>query len=180
MLQPLDELEQFYRDDDPWGYETNTNDTNRKNIILSEIPDLKYQNVLDIGCGHGFITRSLPGNRITGVDISLNAITQANLRQSQGDNPRNINFIHSSIFDLTDKLSDSYDLILITGVLYPQYIGESKILIYKILDQLLAENGILVCSHINDWYNLRFPYLMIENYYFEYREYTQCLEVYVK
>jgi 2-polyprenyl-3-methyl-5-hydroxy-6-metoxy-1,4-benzoquinol methylase len=180
MLQPLAELEKFYSDNDPWGYENNADDIKRKNIILSEIPDRKYQNVLDIGCGHGFLTRELPGNKITGVDISINAIAQAKLTQGKENTHQHINFTHSSIFDLTSKLSGSYDLILITGVLYSQYIGDSKNLIYKILDKFLVNDGILVCSHINEWYKLRFPYLMLENYYFEYREYTQCLEVYVK
>jgi 2-polyprenyl-3-methyl-5-hydroxy-6-metoxy-1,4-benzoquinol methylase len=180
MLQPLEELEQFYSKNDPWGYETNSDDIKRRNIILSEIPDRQYQNVLDIGCGHGFITRELPGNKITGVDISVNAIAQANLDREKQNIRKDINFIQSSIFDLTAKVSNSYDLILITGVLYSQYIGDSKNLIYQILDRMLADDGILVCSHINDWYKLRFPYLMLENYYFEYRQYTQCLEVYVK
>jgi 2-polyprenyl-3-methyl-5-hydroxy-6-metoxy-1,4-benzoquinol methylase len=180
MLQPIEELEQFYTEKDPWGYETNADDIKRRNIILSEIPDRQYQNVLDIGCGHGFITRELPGTNIRGVDISVNAIAQAKLDLEQQNINKNIDFIQSSIFDLTAKISDSYDLILITGVLYSQYIGDSKNLIYQILDKILVDDGILVCSHINDWYKLRFPYLMLENYYFEYRQYTQCLEVYIK
>jgi 2-polyprenyl-3-methyl-5-hydroxy-6-metoxy-1,4-benzoquinol methylase len=180
MLQPLEELEKFYNADDPWGYETNLDDLKRKNIILSEIPDRHYKNVLDIGCGHGFITRELPSNKIMGVDISANAIAQAKLNQNKEKNPKDIDFIQSSIFELNSHISESYDLIVITGVLYSQYIGEGKSLVYKIVDELLADDGILVCSHINDWYCLRFPYLMVENHYFDYREYTQCLEVYVK
>lgn len=180
MLQPLEELEKFYNDDDPWSYETNFDDIRRKNIILSEIPERNYENVLDIGCGHGFITRELPGKRIVGVDISANAIAQAKSHQSNRHNKKNIAFSKSSIFELNSHIFGVYDLIVITGVLYPQYIGESKSLIYKIVDRFLANDGILVCSHINEWYTLRFPYLMLENYYFEYREYTQCLEVYVK
>jgi 2-polyprenyl-3-methyl-5-hydroxy-6-metoxy-1,4-benzoquinol methylase len=180
MLQPLEELEKFYNDDDPWSYETNFDDIRRKNIILSEIPERKYENVLDIGCGHGFITRELPGKRIIGVDISTNAIAQANSNQNKGQNKKNIDFTQSSIFELNAHIFGVYDLIIITGVLYPQYIGEAKSLVYNIVDRFLADNGILVCSHINEWYKLRFPYLMLENYYFEYREYTQCLEVYVK
>jgi 2-polyprenyl-3-methyl-5-hydroxy-6-metoxy-1,4-benzoquinol methylase len=180
MLQPLDELEKFYSNDDPCNYETNPDDIKRKNIILSEIPERNYENVLDIGCGHGFITRELPGKRIIGVDVSANAIAQANLHQSKVNNQKSIYFMQSSIFELDSHISELYDLIVIAGVLYPHYIGEAKILVYKIVDQFLTDGGILICSHINEWYTLRFPYLMLENYYFDYREYTQCLEVYVK
>jgi 2-polyprenyl-3-methyl-5-hydroxy-6-metoxy-1,4-benzoquinol methylase len=180
MLQPLEDLEKFYDNNDPWGYEINPDDIKRKNIILSEIPERKYDKVLDIGCGHGFITRDLPGKSIVGVDISAKAIAQATFNQSQKDNEKNISFIQSSVFQLTSHILDSYDLIIITGVLYTQYIGESKSLIYKIIDELLVDDGILLCSHINDWYTVRFPYLTLESYYFDYREYTQRLEVYIK
>jgi 2-polyprenyl-3-methyl-5-hydroxy-6-metoxy-1,4-benzoquinol methylase len=180
MLQPLEELEKFYIKDDPWGYETNPDDIKRKNIILSEIPDRNYKNALDIGCGHGFITKELPSKTIVGVDVSANAIAQARSSQDKGNNHKDINFIKSSIFELNSHITDSFDLIVITGVLYSQYIGEGKSLIYKTINNFLANDGILICSHINEWYSLRFPYLMLENYFFDYREYTQCLEVYVK
>ena len=180
MLQPLKELEEFYNNKDPWGYETNSDDIKRRNIILSEIPQRNYNNVLDIGCGHGFVTRELPGKKITGVDISVNAIMQAKSYQTLQRNTKQVDFIQSSIFDLDSHIDELYDLIIITGVLYSQYIGQAKTSIYKIVDKYLASDGILVCCHINEWYKLRFPYLMLENYYFEYREYTQCLEVYIK
>ena len=180
MLQPLKELELFYSNEDPWGYETNSDDVKRRNIILSEIPERNYENVLDIGCGHGFVTRELSGKKITGIDISTNAITQAKSHQTKQSKTKHIDFIQSSIFDLDSHIYGIYDLIVITGVLYPQYIGQAKTAIYKIVDKYLASDGILICCHINEWYKLRFPYLMLENYYFEYREYTQCLEVYIK
>jgi 2-polyprenyl-3-methyl-5-hydroxy-6-metoxy-1,4-benzoquinol methylase len=175
QLQSLEELETFYQIYDPWNYEINPDDQKRKDIILSEIPQRQYQNVLDIGCGHGFITRSLPGKKLTGIDISLNAIDHA----KQFENEK-IKFIQSSIFDIPKKLNDQFDLIIITGVLYSQYIGDSSNLLYKVIDKILEEDGILLCCHINEWYKVRFPYLMLECYFFQYREYIQRLEIYVK
>ncbi|MBW4561185.1 MAG: class I SAM-dependent methyltransferase [Mojavia pulchra JT2-VF2] len=175
MLQPLKDLEIFYQQDDPWQYENTPDDKKRKEIILSEIPNKDYKNVLDIGCGHGFITRDLPGKNILGVDISSNAIIQAKKHETT-----NLKFIQSSIFDIPKKTSVKFDLIIITGVLYPQYIGSSHNLIYLIIDQLIVDNGILICCHIDDWYRTRFSYLMLEYYLFEYRQYTQRLEIYVK
>lgn len=175
ILQPLNELEKFYQQNDPWHYESTPDDKRRKEIILSEIPNKVYKNVLDIGCGHGFITRDLPGERILGVDISFNAIEQAKLYQSS-----RLNFAQSSVFDIFNKTKQKYDLIVITGVLYPQYIGKAYNLIYSIIDRLMLDDGILLSCHINQWYECRFPYLMVEYYLFQYREYTQRLEVYVK
>ncbi|MCC5613935.1 class I SAM-dependent methyltransferase [Nostoc sp. CHAB 5836] len=175
MLQTIKEIDIFYDQFDPWQYETTPDDNKRKEIILSEIPHRDYKNVLDIGSGHGFITRDLPGENVLGVDISFNAIHQAKTYETS-----KLKFIQSSIFDIPQKTKEKYDLIVITGVLYSQYIGKSHNLIYLLLDQLIVDNGILICSHIDEWYKARFPYLMLEYYLFEYRQYTQRLEIYIK
>jgi 2-polyprenyl-3-methyl-5-hydroxy-6-metoxy-1,4-benzoquinol methylase len=181
MLQPLEELENFYQqEEDPWSYETTPDDSKRREIIVSEIPERAYKKVLDIGCGHGFVTRELPGEDVLGVDISTNAIKQAMKLSAHPSKAKRLRFLSASIFELDAVLSDTYDLVIITGVLYPQYIGESKTLVCRIIDRLLKPDGVLICSHINDWYSMRFPYLLLESYFFEYREYTQRLEVYVK
>lgn len=174
-IQTIDELEKFYKQNDPWQYETIPDDQKRKEILLSEIPNKSYKKVIDIGCGQGFITRNLPGSKVVGVDISSNAIERAKIQQTN-----RIDFICASIFELSKIFTQEFDLILITGVLYSQYIGESHNLVYRIIDGLLLDNGILVCCHINSWYTARFPYLMLESSFFKYREYTQRLEVYIK
>ena len=61
MIQSSDDLDKWYGQADPWGYESNPDDLKRKALLLSELPVKDYQRVLDIGCGHGFITRDLPG-----------------------------------------------------------------------------------------------------------------------
>lgn len=175
MLQPLDDLEKWHSADDAWGYETNPEDSKRKDILLSELPQKKYLNVLDIGCGHGFVTRDLPGKRVLGVDISHEAI-----RKAQAYKTDRIAFQQSSLFDLNRKLHEQFDLVVITGVLYPQYIGNAHNLVYHVIDKLLMDSGILVSVHIDAWYKARFPYLLLKDYYYDYREFTHRLEVHVK
>ncbi len=85
-----------------------------------------------------------------------------------------------SLFDLPDLHLPPMDLIVITGVLYPQYIAKSIRLVYVLIDQLLKPGGVLVCSHILDWYQSRFPYLTVSREYFPYRDFSQILEVYTK
>ena len=175
MIQPLDDLEKWHSSLDPWGYETNPEDSKRKDILLSELPQKNYGNVLDIGCGHGFVTRDLPGKRVLGVDISHEAIKKAQAFKSE-----RITFLQSSIFDLNRNVNEQFDLIVITGVLYPQYIANAHNLVYLIIEKLLMDSGILVSVHIDEWYKARFPYLLLKDYFYDYREYTHRLEVYVK
>lgn len=180
-LQPLTELEEFYvAQEDPWGYEDNPADTNRKAILLGELSRLQMpQRVLDIGCGHGFITRDLPGKKIIGVDISPEAIRQAN---EMSKRPHCV-YTQGDIFTLTReslKASEGFDLIVITGVLYPQYIGDAKTTVYAVIDKLLAPGGTLVSVHIGEWYTSRLPYVLAKELTYEYRGYQHYLEIYKK
>ncbi len=149
-------------------------DKKLQEIILSEIPEKNYKNVLSISYGYDLISKVLPGQEVLSVDILTNANNQV-----QVDEDNKITFIHSSIFELHHKIQEKYELIVMIGVLYP-HINKSYNLIYSILDQLLLDDGILVTCHIDEWYQARFPYLMLEYYLFEYREHTQRLEVYIK
>jgi 2-polyprenyl-3-methyl-5-hydroxy-6-metoxy-1,4-benzoquinol methylase len=170
------ELEAVHTKKDPWKYNENNEDQNRKNILLSELPSREYKNVLDIGCGQGFITQFLPGKAVVGVDVSHDAIKYAKELETS-----RLKFRQGNIFNLAKEFqNEKYDLIVITGVLYPPYIGRSNSLIYHIIDQLLEKSGILVSVHISEWYNSRFPYLLLSEILYPYREYYHKLEVYSK
>lgn len=175
MIQSKKELDEFHEKDDPWGYETNKDDKKRKEILLSELPDFEYENVLDIGCGQGFITKDLPGKNIYGVDISHTAIEFANKISVE-----NLTFKQGSIFEIDTLFNKKFDLIIITGVLYPQYIGNSNSLIYLLIDKILNKNGVLVSVHIDSWHKSQFPYLKTKQAYYDYRQYTHNLEIYIK
>lgn len=171
LISP-DHLDCQYRNPDPWKFETRPIDNLRRAILLSVIPKRGYEAALDIGCGNGFVSGRLPGKRVMGVDVSKNAIKWASEKHPKVD------FRTASVFDLEGL--GKFDLIVATGVLYPQYIGDSAGLIYLIMDDLLEPGGILVSCHIDEWYTLRFPYTTIHREYYPYREYTHLLEVYQK
>lgn len=175
MIDDPTRLDALYEDEDPWGYESNEHDRRRKSFLLSEIPSREYDSTLDVGCGHGFITRELPGGRVIGVDLSHNAIQQAQRVKSDRHT-----FIQGSLFDLRKLLNEKFDLITICGVLYPQYIGKAHTFVYHTIDELLAEGGVLISVHNSEWYSARFPYLRLKEIFYEYREYMHMLEVYVK
>ncbi len=179
MIQSQDELNQWYQTEDPWNYETTVDDIKRCDMLLNTLPNRKFKNVLDIGCGHGYITRELPGENILGIDLSEAAIKQAKkLGIKKG---KNIQYQVGNFFNLLTLLENKkFDLIVITGVLYPQYIGKSFSLSYIIIEELLEKNGILASVHINEWYSAQFPYLKLEQKYYDYREFTHDLQVYAK
>ncbi len=175
VIQDIKAIEQWYQNDDPWGYESHPDDAKRVKILLSELPNDRYKRVLDIGCGHGFVTRALPGDEVLGIDISEKAIAQAKSLETE-----RLHFIPCSLFDVGNLPGPPFDLIVITGVLYAQYIGRSLPHVYRIIDRMLANNGLLVCVHIDEWYRARFPYLLMHKTFYPYREYTHRLEIYVK
>lgn len=176
VLQSIEELEKWYEKPDPWDYENNPDDLRRRAMLLSILPEKKYKKILDIGCGDGFVTVRLPGEEIIGIDISANAIGHARKNALP-----HIKYHQCSLFDLPGLgWGQSFDLIVITGVLYPQYVGNSESLAYIIVDDLLQPGGHLVSCHIEEWYRARFPYITLECEYYPYREYTHVLEVYLK
>lgn len=141
-------------------------------MLLSVIPERDYETTLDVGCGNGFVTARLPGRRVVGIDVAGNAVNWAKQKHP------GIDFREKSLFDING--AEQFDLIVITGVCYPQYIGDTSNLVYRIVDGALKPSGILVSCHIDEWYKLRFPYTTLHREYYPYREYTHVLEVYQK
>lgn len=174
-VQSADELDDWYSTEDPWGYESNEEDAQRKRVLLSELPKRPYQRVLDIGCGNGFITRELPGDQVIGMDISGKAIKFARKHASA-----RTQFVVGSVFSMSETVSGPFDLIVITGVLYPQYVGNALSVVYQNLMERLAPEGILASVHIDDWSRARFPLLRLSEHFYPYREHTHRLEIYVR
>ena len=175
-LQSVRDINDWHEKKDPWNYETTKDDQKRKDVLLSELPRSSYESVLDIGCGQGFVTRDLPGKTILGVDVSEAAVKQANENAREG-----LSFQAGSVFDLDRELpKEAYDLVVITGVLYDQYIANGYARAYQAIDHVLKPGGHLVSVHIDEWYRARFPYLMLRSSFYSYREFWHRLEIYAK
>jgi predicted TPR repeat methyltransferase len=179
-LQPVEELEESYKTPDPWNYDATVDDQIRRTRLLGLLPQIRYRRVLDIGCGNGFVTAHLPGDSILGCDISVNAVHWARERIRTRSDASRFAFGARSIFDLDAKAMGRFDLIIITGVLYPQYIGNAFSVVTQIVDSLLLDDGILAACHISDWSRWRFPYTLLLTDIYQYLKYSHRIEIFVK
>lgn len=156
-MQSKQEIENWFSQSDPWGYETNQHDIDRKKKILSLLTK-KYNRALDIGAAEGFITRDLPAKEIHAIEWSDNAAKR----------------LPEGILRVLEPIGD-YDLIIATGVLYPQYDYR------QIIDWIKKHaKGTILLSNIKSWEvpevaELGEPVYTEE---YPYREYTQKLRIY--
>ena len=152
--QTKQELEDWYKKNDPWSYKTTNDDIIRKEKILSLLEN--YNTALDIGCGEGFITTDLPANKIYGIELSDNASLRL---------PNNIIRLM--------KPEEKYDLVMTTGTLYSQYNNEQiRNWIFESSKKHILVGG------IKDWMLWSDYGKIIKEIEFKYKEYTQIIRLY--
>lgn len=160
-MQSKEDLEQWYEKRDPWGYEINPDDLIRKENILEALePYGQFKRALDIGCGEGFITRDLPADEIQGQEISDRARKRL---------PHGIMGVKYP--------TEKYDLVVATGVLYPQYD-------WRQILQWIKEHSshIILVAGIDGWFVPELKELGDPVYIrkFPYRQYNQVIRIYEK
>lgn len=155
-MQSREELDEWYANPDPWGFQTNPADADRKARILAAIkrPGPKYKRALDVGCGEGWITKDLPAALIHGLEWS----TKARAR------------IPAPVVAVEEP-EGKYDLIVVSGVLYAQYDYKS---IHDLVPKHAGKGAVVVTCHIKDW-EYPLPGEPEHTEEFPYREYTEVL-----
>jgi hypothetical protein len=76
-----------------------------------------------------------------GVELAERALGWARQTDHSRPDGSRFRFVSGSIFDLPLLDLGRFDLIVITGVLYPQYIGDAFSVIDATVQDSLAENG---------------------------------------
>lgn len=157
-MQSKQELENWYEEQDRWGYFSNPEDSNRLKEIISILGwgKLRYDRAIDIGCGEGFITAHLPATEIHGLDLSDNALTRL---------PSHIQPVAQPI--------GKYDLVVSTGTLYTQYNHEAMYQLIK-----TCASAYILIGGISDWLIPKDFGKQLQVKEFRYREYTQKLTLY--
>lgn len=177
-VQSPAELDQFWRTEDPWGYQAHPHDRIRVGELLAALPRRPYGHTVDLGCGDGFVTLELPGDHVLGIDLSAEAVRWAEQRAARRPDRSRFQFRAASIFDVPQLGLPPADLVVVTGVLYTQYIGSAFAAIDTGLSALLAPGGILISVHIADWNPKSFSLTRLHVHRYPYREYEHVLEVY--
>jgi SAM-dependent methyltransferase len=164
---------------DPYGYTDNPHDLNRKNMFLSYLPKMEYERVLDIGVGTGFITRDLPFKEFVGLDTSETAISHLNNYFEASGKTQTHKGVSMSLFDKKIESLGDFDLIILTGILYPHYLGENRVVVNQTLAKISRPNCIVISVHISDWspYTLDESFVEIDRWFYPYRTYTHELTV---
>lgn len=115
----------------------------------------KYPTILDVGCGQGRLAFSvaqwLPNSRLTGVDLSTEAIAKAN-EYADELNVRNVQFITSDAQAYVKTVPDaSIDLVLFVEVAFwlPNYLD-----LIREFQRLLRPGGCVVLSFWSQYYRL--------------------------
>lgn len=179
-MQGKDELEKIYSNPDPWDYETTPDDQRRLVELKALLQGIKPKRTIDIGCGNGFLSVELPGEEVFCVDLAEKAVKAVKKRVSKLPDRERYRFGATNLFDLATENYGQFDLVVITGVLYPQYVGKATSTMRAIVDQLLSENAILASCHIMEWNPPIFQYTLLDRVLYPYREFTHLLEVYKK
>lgn len=175
-MQDPREIEAFYGKPDPWGYQTNPEDENRKRIIMELLREQlkmlgkeRYDQALDIGAGEAWITKDLPAKRLYGYELSDNAAMRF---------PKNVLRVQDQDLIREDV---KFDLVIATGVLYGHYDWPRFVEMIR----RHATGTVLLCN-ILDW---RVPaalttmvgagdFVLVHGGEFKYREYTEEILIY--
>ena len=134
-------FEKIYSVEDPWHYKNTISDRTRRSILLKHInfifADGSRKDVLDAGCGEGYLTRDVAATynaAIDAFDISENALEIARKRNSHP----NINYFQLDLNDFVP--GKKYDLILCEEALY--YLGnEERVLTVNRFREALKDGG---------------------------------------
>jgi len=152
-----EELEEWYKEPDPWRFINSSIDLVRRKVFLRHLAyafsQLQIRDVLDVGCGEGYLTLDLARTYdviIDAFDISENAIRYA----KQKNSAENINYFAVDLRDFqTEK---KYDLVICEEALYYLNDLERKQAIQNFYN-LLRDNAFLKFSDISigrydNWY----------------------------
>jgi 2-polyprenyl-3-methyl-5-hydroxy-6-metoxy-1,4-benzoquinol methylase len=170
-------MDEYKESLDPWGYESNPADKLRLQQIMRFLPnDYRGKRFLDIGCGEGFVSLAIKDVDLTGIDTSATAVVSFNSRAQLEKMSETHRAEQGSILeDLTPH--GEFDFVLVTGVLYPHYVGKSQSFINQNISKSLKLGGYLISVHIAEMHPIPTFFTEIDSWAYRYREFTHELNV---
>jgi predicted TPR repeat methyltransferase len=119
-----DFMDSLWKRGDPWDLENSDYELDRCAELLKMLEGRRYERVLEIGCGAGYLTRMLTAHadHIVALDISQTAIGRA---RSLDTGQTKVDFRVANIMDFKPQTDGPWDLIVFPeticylGWLYP-------------------------------------------------------------
>jgi SAM-dependent methyltransferase len=164
---------------DPWGYEENPDDLLRKEYFSNFLPKENFSRVLDIGVGTGFVTRDLDFEHFIGIDISPTAVKFLNNYFENSGKKETHKVFQKSILDSDFADIGVFDLVIITGVLYPHYLGENRSVVADNLSKVTNMGSIVILVHISEWkpFTLDSSFVELDRWLYPYRTFMHEISV---
>lgn len=131
----------------------------RAKILLDFFKAHPKGRILDAGCGTGFMTREMlkRGYEVVSVDLAPQMLSVAKTKvEKEGLKGE---FHQANVTDLTIFSDDSFDYVMLNGVL-PYISEQDEIRVYHELGRLLKPGGFVLASH----YNLFFDFFRLDKY----------------
>lgn len=129
-------------------------------VLLEIIGDVKNKNILEIGCGNGYLSRQLAKQKaqITAIDISSKFLKFA--IQKEKAKPLGINYLVRDATNLYDLKNNNYDVVIANMCLMD--IADAKSAI-KEVSRVLKKNGYFVFSLTHPLHEVLQQWTVIED-----------------
>jgi predicted TPR repeat methyltransferase len=113
-------FEELWNRGDPWELDSSEFEQVKYESQIAILPDRRYGNVIEIGCGAGSFTRRLAGiaDRVLALDISATAIARAEATMMKSDS---VEFRVANIMDFDIRKEGPWDLVVMSETIY--YLG---------------------------------------------------------
>ncbi len=162
--------------EDPWSLDTNPYEQNRYELMLDlmRAKEWVYESGLEIGCAAGAFTIRLFSlcKKLHVVDCQARAIEKC--RQRLGNHAK-VRFSVADISEVTGW-SDSYDLIVVSEVLYYLETTERVCATVRSIASWLRPGGVLIFSSLNDAITSRWGWPGAESTILEWSKYLREVE----
>ncbi len=121
----------------------------------------------------------MPFAEFVGLDISETAVNYLNNYFIENGKDETHKGITMSLLDPHIESLGTFDLIILTGVLYPHYLGENRVIVNENIKKILRENGTVIAVHIAEWtpFKLDENFVEIDRWFYPYRNFTHELIV---
>lgn len=133
----------YDRHEDPWGYTDRWYEERKRALTLAVLPEQRYRDVLEVGCGIGVLTEELAprADHLLAVDVSTAAVERARRRVA------GLPHVQVQVADVADAVpAGSFDLVVLSEVGY--YLDRPTL--DRVLADLrtrLAPGGTLLVCH---------------------------------